>query len=96
MAKKMEWKYHQRESPGVPLEAKKRKRKKTVTLRQLLLGEKEKEDSNPETTTTGDCNSVKDVPKDLATLVSSSADDTGVPAVSLTPALSARLTSEAW
>jgi hypothetical protein len=58
--------------------------------------EKEKEDSNPETTTTGDCNSVKDVPKDLATLVSSSADDTGVPAVSLTPALSARLTSEAW
>ncbi|XP_027822183.1 golgin subfamily A member 2 isoform X3 [Ovis aries] len=74
-AKKKLREYQQKNSPGVPAGAKKKR--------------KIKNGSSPETTTSGDCPSPEDAPKDRAAPVTPSADDTvspgGVPSPSASP-----------
>ncbi|KAM9720518.1 golgin subfamily A member 2 isoform 2-T2 [Dama dama] len=74
-AKKKLREYQQKNSPGVPAGAKKKR--------------KIKNGSSPETTTSGDCPSPEDAPKDCAAPVTPSADDTvspgGVPSPSASP-----------
>ncbi|XP_061289627.1 golgin subfamily A member 2 isoform X7 [Bos javanicus] len=74
-AKKKLREYQQKNSPGVPAGAKKKR--------------KIKNGSSPETTTSGDCPSPEDAPKDRAAPVTPSADDTvspgGVPSPRASP-----------
>ncbi|XP_040081183.1 golgin subfamily A member 2 isoform X3 [Oryx dammah] len=74
-AKKKLREYQQKNSPGVPAGAKKKR--------------KIKNGSSPETTTSGDCPSPEDAPKDRAAPATPSADDTvspgGVPPPSASP-----------
>uniref|UniRef100_A0A480T5U2 Golgin subfamily A member 2 n=1 Tax=Sus scrofa TaxID=9823 RepID=A0A480T5U2_PIG len=73
-AKKKLREYQQKHSPGVPAGAKKKR--------------KIKNGSSPETTTSGDCPTPEDAPKDSADLVTSSADDTVSPGGVLSPCAS--------